>query len=363
MTKSHHIFSKERVSLYKQILEKQLTFNYVGNFNDSINDVLIPIAESLIKKTSAPLILRKRSFYIMIECIQNVNRHHSLIESPGKMPKELFLVQGEEDLFSIASANVMNSKNVHSLNAKIEKLNSLSEFGLDLYYKTLLKETVLSQKGGAGLGLIEVARKSANKINFKFTEISKENTFFLMESFIQKNKSEEQARHYYGLDFLEALNDFYKNYIFSLTLKGNCAMNTVEEINSMIQFINKLNPSPFFNNPKLPVSLHKLMQLIPSGCLSQDEFLLKEMVFQFEQNKKLKLFNLGWIIPSDYSQTCIANFEKLFQSGQPDKNSLSKVSFLLDELKEGSPNEVNSHLISGNKNKDLFIISIPIGNN
>ncbi|MCD6597131.1 MAG: hypothetical protein J7L04_05555 [Bacteroidales bacterium] len=257
----------------------------------------------------------------------------------------------------------MNSKNVHSLNAKIEKLNSLSEFGLDLYYKTLLKETVLSQKGGAGLGLIEVARKSANKINFKFTEISKENTFFLMESFIQKNKSEEQARHYYGLDFLEALNDFYKNYIFSLTLKGNCAMNTVEEINSMIQFINKLNPSPFFNNPKLPVSLHKLMQLIPSGCLSQDEFLLKEMVFQFEQNKKLKLFNLGWIIPSDYSQTCIANFEKLFQSGQPDKNSLSKVSFLLDELKEGSPNEVNSHLISGNKNKDLFIISIPIGNN
>ena len=363
MTESHHIFSYKRVSLYKQILEKQLTFSYVGEFSDSVNDVLIPIAENLIKKTSAPLVLRKRSFYIMIECIQNVNRHHSLIESPGKMPKELFLVQGEENLFSIASANVMNSKSVPSLNAKIEKLNSLSEFGLDLYYKTLLKETVLSQKGGAGLGLIEVARKSANKINFKFNDLNKENTFFFMESFIQKNKSEEQPKQYYGLDFLEALNDFYKDYIFSLTLKGNCAMNTVEEVDSMIQFLNKLNPAPFFNNQKLPVSLHRLMQLIPSSCFTQDEFLPKEMFFQFEQSKKLKLFNFGWIMSSDYSQTCITNFNKLFQTGQTDKDSSSEVNFLLNELKEGSPNEINSHLVSGNNNEDLFIISIPVGNN
>ena len=360
MTESLHIFSEERISLYKQVIEKQLTFAYVGDFNDSVNDVLIPIAENLIKKTSAPLVLRKRSFYIMIECIQNVNRHHSIIKNPGKMPKELFLVQGEEDLFSIASANVMNSKNVPSLNAKIEKLNNLSEFGLDIYYKTLLKETVLSLKGGAGLGLIEVARKSANKINYKFTKISEENTFFLMESFIQKNKSEEQPRQYYGLDFLEALNNFYKDYIFSLTLKGNCALNTVEEIDSMIQFLNDLNPSPFFRNHKLPVSLHKLMQLIPSGCFTQDEFLPKEMFFQFEQSEKLKLFNLGWILPSDYSQKCFANFEKLFQSGQKASND---VSLLLNELKEGSGNKISSHIISGRQNEDLFIISIPVGNN
>ena len=360
MTENHHIFSEERVSLYKQIIEKQLTFAYVGDFNDSVNDVLIPIAENLIKKTSAPLVLRKRSFYIMIECIQNVNRHHSIIKNPGKMPKELFLVQGEEDLFSIASANVMDSKSVPSLNAKIEKLNNLSEFGLDIYYKTLLKETVLSLKGGAGLGLIEVARKSANKINYKFTKINEENTLFLMESFIQKHKSEEQPRQYYGLDFLEALNDFYKDYKFSLSLKGNCAMNTVEEINSMIQFLNNLNPAPFFRNHKLPVSLHKLMQLIPSGCFTQDEFLPKEMFFQFEQSEKLKLFNLGWILPSDYSQKCFTNFEKLFQSGQKASND---VSLLLNELKEGSGAKISSHIISGKQNEDLFIISIPVGNN
>ncbi len=361
MTKSHHIFSDERVSLYKQIIEKQLTFAYIGDFNDSVNDALIPIAENLIKKTSAPRILKKRSFYIMIECIQNVNRHHSLIESPGKMPKELFLVRGEEDIFSIASANVMKSKNASSLKAMIEKLNSLSEFGLDQYYKTLLRETVFSLKGGAGLGLIEVARKSANKINFKFNKISEENTFFLMESFIQKSKSEEQQQQLYGLDFLEALNDFYKDYMFSLSLKGNCAMNTVEEIGSMIQFLNKLNPVPFFKNQNLPVSLHKLLQLIPSTCFTQVEFLPKEMFFQFEQSKKFKLFNLGWIMPSDYGQACIANFKGLFQSGQSDKGSLNEVGFLLNELKEGSPNKISGHLVKGNKNKDLFVVSIPVG--
>lgn len=360
MTKGHHIFSEERVSLYKQILEKQLTFAYVGDFNDAVNDALIPIAENIIKKSNAPRFLRKRTFYIMIECIQNVNRHHSTIENPGEMPKELFLVQGDEDLFNIASANVMKAKDTPSLHSKLEKLNSLSDFGLDLHYKTLLKETVLSQKGGAGLGLIEVARKSSNNINFKFIELSQENTFFLMESVIQKNKEEKPNPQRFSINLLEYLYEFYKNHAFSLTLKGNCASNTQEEIDFLMEFVNRINPQPFVTDPRFSVLFHQLINLIPPICFSDTEFIPEEMVFQFEHGNDSKLFNIGWIIPSAYSKACEANFHAMLKSEQTGEESTEKLITLLNKMTNSSIGKISSRVIPGNNNQDLFILNIPV---
>jgi hypothetical protein len=361
MTKSHHIFSEERVSLYKQIMEKQLTFAYVGEFNDVVNDALIPIAENIIKKSNAPRFLRKRTFYIMIECIQNVNRHHFVIESPDKMPRELFLVQGDEGFFSIASANVMKSEDAPSLHSKLEKLNSLSEFGLDLHYKTLLKETVLSQKGGAGLGLIEVARKSSNAINFKFIELSDANTFFLMESIIQKDKEDKPDPPHYSLDYMEDLYDFYKDHAFNLTLKGNCASNTLEEIELMIGFVNKINHHPFIENPESPILFHQLINLIPTLCFSDTGFVPDEMIFQFEHLKDSKLFNIGWIVPVAYSKDCETNFHSLFAPEQTGETSSEEMMVLLGKIKESLSGEVLSKIIHGNKNDDLFVLSFPVG--
>ncbi len=358
MTKSHHIFSEERVSLYKQIIEKQLTFAYVGDFNDEVNDALIPIAETIIKKSNAPRFLRKRTFYIMIECIQNVNRHHFVDENPGEMPKELFLVQGNEDLFNIASANVMKSEDAPSLHSKLEKLNSLSDFGLDLHYKTLLKETVLSQKGGAGLGLIEVARKSSNNINFKFIELNEANTFFLMESVIQKNKEEKPDPRQFSINLLEYLYVFYKNHTFSLTLKGNCASNTLEEIDFLMEFVNKINPRPFIDHPEFPTLFYRLINLIPSVCFSDSEFLPKDMIFQFEQSENFKCFNIGWIIPAAYSRNCEMKFPSVWN---PEDKAFSKdLKVLLDELRKGSYGEVSGQIIHGKDEEDLFILNIPV---
>jgi len=296
----------------------------------------------------------------MIECIQNVNRHHSVIESPGNMPRELFLVQGDEGFFSIASANVMKSEDAPSLHSKLEKLNSLSEFGLDLHYKTLLKETVLSQKGGAGLGLIEVARKSSNAINFKFIELSEANTFFLMESIIQKDKEDKPDRPHYSLDYMEDLYDFYKDHAFSLTLKGNCASNTLEEIGFMIGFVNKINHQPFIENPEFSILFHQLINLIPTHCFSNTGFVPDEMIFQFEHLKDAKLFNIGWIVPATHSQACEENFYFPLHSEQTGEPSSAKLRTFLDKMKEGSHNEIQRRIIHGSKDEDLFILSIPV---
>ena len=46
------------------------------------------------------------------------------------------------------------------------------------YYKEVLSEGGFSDKGGGGLGMIDIARKSGQKLNYHFTEIDETFSFF-----------------------------------------------------------------------------------------------------------------------------------------------------------------------------------------
>ena len=53
-------------------------------------------------------------------------------------------------------------------------------------YKEALNKGSLSEKGGAGLGLIEMARKSGNKLGFEFEEINDEYSYFYFQTKVGK---------------------------------------------------------------------------------------------------------------------------------------------------------------------------------
>ena len=50
-----------------------------------------------------------------------------------------------------------------------------------------MKEGRLSEKGGAGLGFIDIARKTGNQLEFHFLPIDEGSSFFLLTSSISRN--------------------------------------------------------------------------------------------------------------------------------------------------------------------------------
>jgi hypothetical protein len=60
----------------------------------------------------------------------------------------------------------------------LEEVNNLSPDELKEYYRQSLSETEFTEKGGAGLGIIEMARKSGHKLKYEFTKINNEYSFF-----------------------------------------------------------------------------------------------------------------------------------------------------------------------------------------
>jgi len=66
------------------------------------------------------------------------------------------------------------------------KLNSLDSDTLDDLYKKQMREGIMSPKGGAGLGFIDIRRKTGNPLDYSFVSIDEDTSFFIFTSTITR---------------------------------------------------------------------------------------------------------------------------------------------------------------------------------
>lgn len=71
----------------------------------------------------------------------------------------------------------MKTAEVAFLQDKLDLINSLSKEELKDFYKQVLNEGTMSVKGTAGLGMIDIARKSGQKLEYCFNPINDGLTF------------------------------------------------------------------------------------------------------------------------------------------------------------------------------------------
>ena len=67
---------------------------------------------------------------------------------------------------------------------KIDKINSMSKEELKDMYKFILNHQRLSEKGGGGLGLVDIARKTGNRLDYTFEKYNDTYYFFNLDVYI-----------------------------------------------------------------------------------------------------------------------------------------------------------------------------------
>ncbi len=63
---------------------------------------------------------------------------------------------------------------------RLDEVNSLDKEQLKEYYKKVLNNGEMSLKGGGGLGMIDIARKTGEKLEYNFLEIDNKVSFFTL---------------------------------------------------------------------------------------------------------------------------------------------------------------------------------------
>jgi hypothetical protein len=92
----------------------------------------------------------------------------------------IFMIAKNEGAYNIITGNYILNENIHGLKSRLDDVNALSKEQLKDYYKSVLNNGEMSLKGGGGLGMIDIARKTGEKLEYNFLEIDNKVSFFTL---------------------------------------------------------------------------------------------------------------------------------------------------------------------------------------
>ncbi|MDY0201045.1 MAG: SiaB family protein kinase [Tenuifilaceae bacterium] len=168
---------------------------YKGEMNHQIMRSFAFMANRKIIEKNLPTSIRKRIFHIMIECLQNITKHSDdFDQKDNKIGNGLFIVGQEKNSFYVVTGNIVKNESVKQLEAKLVKINESSPQELkDSFLKQMI-EGPLNERGGAGLGLIDIARKSGRKLFYHFVPFDKDRQYFLLGVTIPLDEESREKR-------------------------------------------------------------------------------------------------------------------------------------------------------------------------
>ncbi len=182
-------------SFCKIISKDKLSLFYAGDFSDEITVRLIDLSELSFTKSRNRAAMKKKVSFLMAECFQNVIRHADAnpVRRYGTGYPGFFMTRNIDGNYYIASGNLIKNEEISSLQSKIDDVNNLSKEELKTLYMNVLDTGGISAKGGAGLGLIDMARKSGKKLDAEYHRVNSSLTNFYLQIFIGKDGEEDSA--------------------------------------------------------------------------------------------------------------------------------------------------------------------------
>jgi hypothetical protein len=174
--------------LHKTMLARNLILVYEGEFTQEITKSVLAMAERNMDSMGEESSIKRKVFNVMVECLQNIVKHSDELNA-GEIAKRntaIFMIGKLDDEYVITSGNPIKNEVVPSLTSKLDKINSLDKEGLKALYKDIIKTTDLSEKGGAGLGFVDMARKSGQKLEYDFEPMNDGYSFFSLKTTISR---------------------------------------------------------------------------------------------------------------------------------------------------------------------------------
>ena len=169
--------------------QKGIIFSFTGYVSENI---LFALGEAIKQKMAieeAGPNVTKKVFSVFVEQVQNIIRYSEErisggAEPPTVLSSGVITVGAEEGRFFVVCGNVVSTPQKNSLRERLEHLATLDKAALKAFYKEKLKEPPEEDSQGATIGLIEIARRSSEPVEFGFHDINPNQAFFCLKAYI-----------------------------------------------------------------------------------------------------------------------------------------------------------------------------------
>lgn len=218
-----------------QILKNDnIAFSYRGSFSNSVLAMATNLFKNNLEEEHSKL--RNKLSFLMIESFQNIARY---ADSDREIPEpeefsDYFMTRNVGDSFYIISANLVDNDKVPSLKERLDKVNSLDKKELNKLYREVLMNRKISNKGGAGLGFIEMVRKSKQELPYVFLKVDDEKSMFFMQIHLSQ-QSEEQNISDVDIQDAQSIWRAIADESILLMHKGNYSQEAVAPMLKMVE--------------------------------------------------------------------------------------------------------------------------------
>jgi hypothetical protein len=211
-------------ALFRDTEKDDLEYIYRGEITAKLVMNILDLAKSNLAKGEDTSNLKSRIYFIMGEGLQNITRHQESLNVDAPEKSAIIVINKKQYTYSITTGNLIKKENVEPLKSKLEKINSLTVNELRDFARYVRMTTAISEKGGASLGLIEMAKRSGNKLLFSFKDIDDEFSYFYLNTEIPIYKTKMEILNPQNEKFLEHLKEFHEllnREKFLLSFKGD----------------------------------------------------------------------------------------------------------------------------------------------
>lgn len=160
-----------------KMMKERLMFVYRGIVTNDNSVPLLTLLEKEMENSDFGFVGRKRLFMFVLESLQNVSRHsdHNKHQSMS-----IVLYSKTESGYTVTTGNVLPVSQIADLKSKLDAINHLQPDEIRKVYREMLDKSEFNDKGGAGLGLIEMAKKTGNKLDYDFLDLEDGYSYFIL---------------------------------------------------------------------------------------------------------------------------------------------------------------------------------------
>jgi len=172
------------LDLQKKLQKNGVLITFSGRFTQEIIEELGDAVRKYME-TESTQHKTHDVFAVFIEQTQNVKNYASSRSECAIGEKiansGIVAIGKDKDGYFVSSGNMLVTEDVGALKEKLSIIESLDKVGLKKLYKEQMKKTLDPESTGAGLGLIDMARRASGQLHYSIQDLEEQRSFFTLK--------------------------------------------------------------------------------------------------------------------------------------------------------------------------------------
>lgn len=161
--------------------KQEVIIEYKGHLTFNTTGRMLTILKAKMVNDGIHVSIYKRILSVVIEALENIYKYNDQYQDIRFIAENYapyFKISRNQTAYYINCHNPIKNEHIPALQEKLEIINSKDFEGLRAMYRETISNGKFSNKGGAGLGIIEMAKISGNPLIYSFDKINDDFSFY-----------------------------------------------------------------------------------------------------------------------------------------------------------------------------------------